>query len=405
MPNVTHDRAALRRLGGLLPVVGAAVLFALLDTEGSLRTILLRYAFAAVGAFAVAPPHLLLPDRAVGLLHLVNPRPRDLFIRQALPWALAVVAFLIPPLVLALGRDDALLPLLDVALVVLGVGVYAFAHYTEIGAVSQAWQEGRAGGWYHRLREVAPQIWLNVPLGLIPSVLASARVFAVGAGVTLATAALANAGHAGGGWIPPAALLALSSLRLARRVPHWDRAFYQTNALYAEVLAAGGPRATERTPVPVESVYWAPVSLRPHVWAGLVQLDRRLPLGRLFALGIVVVWVMMLRGTSAEILAATLALGLVAKNGAVSLLTTPRLAPRAFDLALQRESGWTATRFLINVRWTLPLALALGLAAYLSDTFPYAEAAFWIGFDLVLAFLTAWIATYAAEGRYRRRFA
>ena len=61
MPSTTRDHAALRRLGGLLPVVGAATLFALLDTDGSLRTILLRYAFAAVGAFAVAPPHLLLP--------------------------------------------------------------------------------------------------------------------------------------------------------------------------------------------------------------------------------------------------------------------------------------------------------------------------------------------------------
>ena len=51
------------------------------------------------------------------------------------------------------------------------------------------------------------------------------------------------------------------------------------------------------------------------------------------------------------------------------------------------------------------LALALGLAAYLSDTFSYAEAALWIGADLVLALVTALLATYAAEGRYRRRFA
>ena len=404
MPTSTRDRAALRRLGGLLPVVGAATLFALLDTEGSLRTILLRYAFAAVGAFAVAPPHLLLPDRTVGLLHLVNPRPRDLFARQMLPWSLAVAAFLVPPLVLAFGRGDRL-PLMDVALVILSVGAYAFAHYTAIGAASQAWQEGRAGGWYHRIREVAPQIWLNVPLGLVPSVLASARVFVVGAGVTLATAALANAGLPGLGWLPPAILLAVSGTRLARRVLDWDRAFYQTNALYAEVLASGDSRATERAPVPVESVYWAPASLRPHVWAGLVQLDRRLPLGRLFALGVLVVWVMMIRGTSAEIVAATLGLGLVAKNSAVFLLTAPRLAPRAFDLTLQRESGWTATRFLVNVRWTLPLALALALAAYFSDTFSYGEAVLWVVLDLTLALFTSWLATYAAEGRYRRRFA
>ena len=177
------------------------------------------------------------------------------------------------------------------------------AHYTSIGASSQAWQEGRAGGWYHRIREVAPQIWLNVPLGLIPSVLASARVFAVGAGVTLATAALANAGLAGFGWVPPTALLVLAAVRLVHRVPRWDQDFYQTNALYAEVLASGGPRTAEREPVPFASVYWAPAALRPHVWASLVQLDRRLPLGRLFALGVLVVWVMLLRDTPALILA------------------------------------------------------------------------------------------------------
>ncbi len=406
-----------QQIGTVLLVGGVGYLFAALAAvgEASARDVLLRYGFVAAGAFAVAPPHVLLPDAAVPWLQLLNPSPRALLLRQARPWGFVVAAFLVPPIVLALEVGttergtievgDVGWPLLEVLLVVLGVGVYAFEHYTGIGPVSQAWQEGARGERYRRLVAKDSRASLHISHGLVPTVLASARIFALSAAVILTSAWLANAGRTGVAWLPAAVLLGYSLLRLLRRVPQYDRDFYATNALYVEVLTAGGVRETMREPLRPESVYWAPRALRPYVWASLVQLDRRLPLGRLFALGVLGLFVLLARGAPGSVLAGTLLLGLGAKNAAVFCLAAPPLAPPAFDLALQSPAGWVATRALVNLRWTLPLALALGLAALVSDAVTALDLLLWSGVDVALALVTAWLATYAADLRYRRRFA
>ncbi len=392
----------------MIVVVGLGYIFAALAADGtaSLHALLLRYAFVAAGAFAIAPPQVLLPDPAVRVLQLITPSPRALLLRQLRAWGTVVAAFLVPPLALAWEAEGAgrWFVLAEAALVLFGVGLYAFEHYTALGPVSQEWQDGRRGGWYRDRIARDPRASLQIPHGLVPSVLASVRVFGVAVLVILSTAALSNAGYGSAAWLPGLVLLGLAGRKLARRAEHYDHAFYATNALYTEALASGGTRISEREPVAYDAVYWSPPALRPHVWAGLLQLDRRLPLGRLFALGVLGLWVLLLQEAPSAVVAGVLALGLVAKNGAVALLTPVRLAPRAFGLALQSETGWTATRFLVNVRWTLPLALLLGITALFSSAFDLADAARWIGLDLALALLIAWLVTYAAEGRYRRRF-
>lgn len=389
-----------RRVGAVALVGGLGYVFAALAAMGdaSARAVLLRYAFVAAGVFAIAPPHVLLPDGAVRLVQLLNPSPRALLMRQLRPWALVVGAFLVPPVLLAVELGGAWAALAETGLLVLGVGGYAFAHYTGIGPVSQDWQEGRRGGWYRAAVARDARASFQVPHGLVPSVLASVRVFGLGAGAILVAALLG-----GLGWLPGALLSGYAGLALARRAGSFDHDFYCTNALYAEALAQGGVRTTQREPIAYESVYWAPARWRPHVWAGLRQLDRRLPLGRLFALGVLFGWALLVRDAPGDVLGGVLALGLLAKNAAVGLVTAPRFAPRAFDLWLQPVAGWVATRFLMNVRWTLPLALALGLAALFSDRVTLTHVGLWVGADLLLALVTAWLVTHAAESRYCRR--
>ncbi|MDX1531756.1 MAG: hypothetical protein R3362_09540, partial [Rhodothermales bacterium] len=358
MRRIGTDREAGRRAFAVLLVGGLAYLLLVPAAAGatSVRTVLLRYALLAAGALAVAPPHVLFPDRKLALVQLLNLPPRALLRRQLGRWGAVAAAFLIPPVALAVQAPAAALvvrPLVEVGLVLLGVGAYAVGHYTGIGPVSLAWAAGRRGGWYHRMQTVAPQVRLAVPLGLIPSVLAAARVFAVGAAAVLATTALGPAWA----WAPGAALLAWSMFRLARRSSHYDAAFYSTNALYDETLRGAGGRSSEREPIRHDAVYWAPRPLRPHVWAALVQLDRRLPLGRPVALGVVLLWVLFIQGVSAGVIGAYLLLVLAMKNAAVLKLTQEPLAPRAFGLWVEGVGGWTLTRFFANLRWTLPLAL------------------------------------------------
>lgn len=394
------DGGAWRRAGAVVLVGGLGYVFAALAATGeaSAREVLLRYAFVAAGVFAIAPPHVLLPDGAVRLVQLLNPSPHGLLLRQLRPWGLVAGAFLVPPALLAVELGGAWAALAETGLLVLGIGLYAFAHYTAIGPVSQEWQEGKRGGWYRTMVARDPRASFQVPHGLVPSVLASARVFGLAAVAILAAAFLGDLG-----WLPGALLAGYAALALARRAGSFDHDYYCTNALYSEALAQGGVRASQREPVAYEAVYWAPARWRPHVWASLRQLDRRLPLGRLFALGVLLGWALLARGAPGQVLGGVLALGLFARNAAVGLVAAPRFAPRAFGLWLQPVSGWVATRFLMNVRWTLPLALALGLAALFSERVTLAHVGLWVGVDLVLALVTAWLVTYAAESRHLRR--
>jgi hypothetical protein len=381
------------------------------DPEAHLR--LLRYwTLGGAAAFAIATPHLLLPDPQVALLQRLNRSPRGLLRHQfgrllplvfVLLGAAAALAYVDPgEWTTALGTKTRWL--LTHSLIVIGVAAYGFERYGGLGPRSQAWQEGTQGDWYRALRDETGGSFA-APEGLVPALLTTPRVFGVGMLVLVASAALEPVQPALA-WGPGALLLGWAGVRLARRLPRYDRAFYATHAFYSEVFrSAGGVRASDRTPIPYDAVYWVPHRWRPPVWASLRQLDRRLPLGRFVALGHGVLWLLFYLDVAPAHVTVFLVLFLVGQNAASGLLATATLAPLPFQLGHQGVTDWIVTRTWVNLRWLLPLALSLGAVALLDPTFTPAEALFWIALDAGLALLTATLFTLAHEARYRRRFA
>jgi hypothetical protein len=186
----------------------------------------------------------------------------------------------------------------------------------------------------------------------------------------------------------------------------YDRYFYQTNALYTELFRRGHRLSTmDAAPLPFAGVYWVPRRWRPHAWAGLLQLDRALPLGRYVLVGHALAWASGLWAASPTYLAAFVAVLVVGKNAAVFALGAPAAAPPAFQLHLQHPADWVVTRGFVNLRWTLLLLLSLlGLAAF-TGALPYTDAFLWTGADVFAAFFFAWLVTHGTELTYRRRFA
>lgn len=409
-----------RRIGGriaygLLCLVAGYAAVLLADGAGPAeRAALLRFwALFAVGVFAVAAPHVLLPDPDLDLLQLLNPSPSGLLRHGLRRWGPVVALLAFPCFLLALfdpGRFEAALPekalhLAANLLLILGGGLYSFARYAAIGQVSQEWQEGKRGRLLHRLEEETPMQPLGIPDGLIPAVTATGGIFLVGA---LGMVAEAYAARYAPGWVwgPGLLLLGWAVAKLLRLRPVYDRHFYATNAFYGEIFrSAGGVRAAQREPIPYEAVYWAPRRLKPHVWAILRQLDRRLPLGRLILLGHLLLWMLFLQKAGSAVIAAYLLLFSTLKNATVYLVATEDFAPAAFQVTQQSPVVWAATRFFVNLRWTLPLLLSLLVVAFLDAGFGYGAALAWTGLDLAIAFLSAALVTYLSEGRYRRRYA
>ncbi|NBC01748.1 MAG: hypothetical protein GVY15_12930, partial [Bacteroidetes bacterium] len=230
-PNRVNQAAAILLLAVLCYMSVLLAMGAALEA----RIVLLRYwMLLAAAVFGVIPPHVLLPDPHVAQLQRLNRSPRGLLRHQLQRWLPIVGAALVPGVLLALVDPAA--PLADLprklthlaagVLVVGGTGVYAFERYATLGPRSQAWQEGRAGSGYRRMKAHASASGLlAVPDGLVPAVMATPRIFGVGI-VAIIAAAYLGAWQEAAVLIPGVLLLGRAAQRLTRRLPTYDRPFY-----------------------------------------------------------------------------------------------------------------------------------------------------------------------------------
>lgn len=380
------------------------------DLEARVR--LLRYwTLIAAAVFAIAVPHILLPDRDLPFLQRLNRNQLGLLLHQLRQWLPISALFIVPGLLLAFWDPDQFTADMgakashaaSTLLVMLGTAIYSFERYIGIGPLSQAWQEGTKGRWYRTYKENSPG-GFSVPEGMVPAMLATQRVFAVGLLVLVAAAYFIQSVHPALALLPGGLLLLWSVARLVRRLPRYDHAYYATNAFYGEVFrSAGGVRVSTRDAVPYSAIYWAPPAYKPHVWAVLRQLDRKLPLGRLMALAHGLLWFLFYMDATPRTITVYLLMLMLAKNAASYVLTRPTFAPMPFQIGIQSERGWIITRFLVNLRWTMPLLLSLLAVAAFDRTFSITQAVLWTGLDVAASFVTAFLFTYGTEYRYRKQ--
>lgn len=373
------------------------------------RTRWLRlWTLAGAGVFAVATPNLLFPDAGAPVLQMLNRSPGGL-VRHQMRRLLPLLALLVlPVLVLAFLNPSGFLQALpqkaDMAgqtLVLLtATALDSFVYYTTLGRRSQAWHEGQAGGWYARLADSGHGV--SLPRGLVPALFATARCFALAVSFVLLAAHQTQQGNPTLAWFMCLLFLFGPGLRLAQQRGAFDRHFYQTNAFYAEVLGGGSLRATDREPVAMDSLYWVPSRWRPAVWAGLRQMDRRLPLGRLIALAHLGLWVLCLQEAAPSAVGGYLLLLFVAQTASVAVLASPSAAPRAFQLTMQSPADWFVTRAFINLRWFAPHAASLGLVVLFDASYGLPWTATWLAVHLACTLAAAALLTLTTETRARQ---
>ena len=409
---MNNRRSSLFPYLPLLVALGyvCAVSMANADLDARIRG--LRYwSLLAMAVFAIAAPHTLLPDRDLPLMQRLNRTPGGLLMHQLRKWQPMAHLFAAPILILsfwdpghiAQDLDATFLNAASTALLLYGVAAYSFVRYVRIGPLSQAWQEGTKGDWYRAMKENSPG-GFAVPEGIVPAMLATQRVFAVGVLGLVASAYLGQSIHPLLAPVPGALILGWSAGQLRIGRSRHDHSYYATNAFYGEIFRrAGGVRVSAREAVPFKAVYWSPVRYRPHVWAALRQLDRKLPLGRIMALAHALLWLLFYFDASPQSTTAFLLLLIAAKNAACLVLTQPAFAPMPFNLGRQSDRGWIITRFLVNLRWTFPLLMSLLVLAMLDPSLPIVHALGWTALDVVVGIATASLSTLSTEYRYRRR--
>ncbi len=348
---------------------------------------------------AVGVLHALYPSPVAERLQLSNPGPARLLRHQLGRWAPIPLVLAVPAAVIAGTAGDGVLAVEGVASA-LALGLYAFARVAGLGPTVRAWERGEAGGWYRAVYTWSPPIRYAVPDPMVPGLNRTAEVFVVGAVLSVVGQAI---GSGPATLVAPLVLLAVSAGLLLRLRPAFDRAFWTSHGVWADAFRQV-ERVDGREPIRYDAVYWAPRALRPAVWAGLVSMDRRLPLGRVAALGLGLVAVVHLVEAGAGVEAAALALAVLGLNGAVALTADDRVLPAEATARTGGGARWSAARFLMNVRWLPPLVAVLLLLVWLADL-GWATVAAWTAIDLGVAALSAGLVTFVARLRLRRALA
>lgn len=372
--------------------IGALAWIAGADLEDEGRARLVRYiGILTSAAMAIGVPHVLFPDPRRRALQLANASPSRLRWRQASRWMPVPLVLAVPALVIGRGEVAAEGVIASVA-----VGAFALGRASGLGPRSRAWESLEAGGWYRRLYTWAPPVRFLVPDPLVPGILLTGEVFLLGS-------VLSIAGQAGGlGFVLPLAGLAgIDILFRWSGEAGFDRAYWTSNAVWADAFRQTDS-AEAREPVAYDSIYWAPSRVRPSVWAGLVSLDRRFPLGRVATVGLALIAATYLADGAGGLRAAAVALYIVVMNGAIAL--TVGVVPSALEARLGGAGRWSLARFLMNVRWLPPL-VAVGLLLMWLSGLEGATLAVWAVVDLAVAALSAVLVTVVARFRFRRALA
>ena len=379
-------------------VVAALALTASADVDDAGRGRLVRYLNILVAAaFAIGGPHVLYPDPLARRMQLVNPSAGALLWHQASRWAPFVALASVPALAAALGGGAWTLAA-EGALAVWGLGLYAMARVAGLGVCTRQWESGERGGAYRAVYGWAPPLRFAVPDPLVPGLQLTGEVFVVGAAVSIA-------GQAGAGLPAALGLVALAAGLVARRAGAFDRDFWATHGAWSDAFQHVAGPAEGRPALHYDGVYWAPRSMRPAVWAGLVSLDRRFPLGRVAVVGLVVVGLVFVVEAGEGARGAALAAWVLGINGAIALTATDAVVPPALARRLHSAAGWTLARALMNLRWLPPFALTLAALAWLRDDVDAGTAAAWIAADLAVAVLSALAVTLWSHTRSRRALA
>jgi hypothetical protein len=393
----------------LLMLCGGAVLLGQGGDVSSRLGGLRLWTVAGAGLFAMAPPNVLLPDPNAPLLQLVNWSPVRLLRHQLRRLGPLVALVALPAALLALVHPAAPLSALPAKTAALGQALLllggaaadSFVHFATLGPRSQAWQEGTGGAWYARAVEEQGQ-GVSLPRGLVPALFATTRCFVVALVAIIVSAAGAQADLALAAWGPGLVLGGWAGLRLWNERAAFDRHFYHTTAFYDEVMGGGTLRAGGRDPIPYDALYWVPSRWRPAAWAGLRQLDRRLPLGRLVALAHAGLWLLCLQNVSSLVVSGYLGLLLAAQTATCGLLTTRPAAPLPFQRTLQSTTDWIGTRTFVNLRWLAAHAGSLAVIVFFDASYDWSWLLTWSAVHVGLSLAAATIATLAHEGGGRQ---
>lgn len=339
------------------------------------RVITVRYLMFALAAFiSFSTPYLLFPDGNTPVLQLGNVSgsrfqrylaSKILHIYWPVYLLLAVLLFgdLHTP---GSAIQEKFIYLVIAYLILSGMLLIAVRRYIKSGPDSQFWKESDRG----RELRVKMADYFKFPLdpGSIPSLINTIIVMTAGT-LIVVVAALVSASL--GIMFELAVALLFFSWGLAaawRFKDRFEQTFYSSNAFFREFFRVNIKGEEVESSREVQQLWWVPSSLKAHVWQYLVQLDRKIPSGRMVAGGHLLIWFMAYQRPEPEFLTVLWIIFGLIHHLLIVMTFKQEISPSWLLTWIGNKSTWVYTRFWMQLRWIVPLLISMNLQYFIFGT-------------------------------------
>lgn len=336
------------------------------------RVVTIRYfLFALAGFTAFSTPYLIFPDKLAAMLQLGNVNGRKM--AQYIMSKTIRVQWPIPVLLTVITFGDIYSPVSNLGTktfylifslsLYIGLVLAATSRYVRSGTDSQFWQETERG------REMRKKFadYFKYPLdpGTIPSMINTLIISAAGMIAVVLGAWLGSNAGAASEAIVGIAVFVTGTIMFVRLGKNPEKNYYPTNAFFEEFFGTGNGEDSVVERRKVEQLWWVPDTVRVHTWQFLQQIDRRIPAGRVVAVGHALVWFIAYQRPGEGFMTALWLLFAVAHQLLILLTLQPSMSPGWLLRWIGPLRIWFMSRFWMQMRWLVPLLISMNIQLFI----------------------------------------
>lgn len=242
--------------------------------------------------------------------------------------------------------------------------------YTRSGEKSRFWKESEKG---RKLRaDVGEYFKYPIDPGSIPSFINTIIVGGLGMiGVSVGAVFYSSYGAAYE-LVPAVVFMIAATILMIRLYKHIVRDFYSTHAFFNEFFGETIAGKEAESKIKVEQLWWVPRAIKSHVWAILLQLDRKFPAGRVLFVGHLLIWLLSYQRPAEQTMISAWVLFALFHHAIIIISLSDEYAPEWVRRWLGSAFQWTLVRVWIQFRWILILTLSIWVNSLIFGHVSYA---------------------------------
>jgi len=238
-----------------------------------------------------------------------------------------------------------------------GLLIYSICRYTRSGKNSQFWKESNKG---KELRATMGE-YFKYPIdpGAIPSFTNTAILGGLGMIAVSVGALLYGSLGIYYEMIPAILLIFTALIAVKKLMPELVVNYYASGAFFNEFFGETIAGKVDASKIEVKQLWWVPSSIKSHVWAVLLQLDRKFPAGRVLFVGHILIWLLSYQNPGDELMISAWLLFALFHHAIIAISLSDQYAPAWFQRWIGSSVQWVFVRMWMQFRWVLILAVSM----------------------------------------------